>query len=233
MLDLAEWRMRDTLIPYGDFPSLYARYAELSGRDVDIEAIKRHHFAATLDNQLIFGPAVVDPVDETDLMNNMQWSSETNLHATEALGELLDIELPTVEPAEPRRTRHDQTYAHLVRSLQALSLSADDILVGHQLRLCFRMARHLQRVNEIGDDSAEAELDDVARVLGYRPDNWWESDAALERYVLADAATGAHDEELVWLFHRRNLRRHALLGPVGSKMVAHYPTQRFDAVGAG
>jgi hypothetical protein len=34
----------------------------------------------------------------------------------------------------------------------------------------------------------------------------------------------------VWLFHRRNLRRHAQLGPVGSKMVAHYPTQRFDAV---
>jgi aminoglycoside phosphotransferase (APT) family kinase protein len=232
MLDLAEWRMRDTLIPYGDFPSLYARYAELSGRDVDIAAIKRHHFAATLDNQLIFGPAVADPVDETDLMNNMQWSSETNLHATEALGELLDIELPTVEPAAPRHTRHDHTYAHLVRSLQSLSLGADDPLVGHQLRLCFRMARHLQRVNEIGDNCADAELDDVTQVLGYRPDNWWESDAALETFVLADADTGAHDEALVRLFHRRNLRRHALLGPVGSKMVAHYPTQRFDAVAA-
>jgi len=232
MLDLAEWRMRDTLIPYGDFPSLYARYAKLSGRDVDIAAIKRHHFAATLDNQLIFGPAVADPVDETDLMNNMQWSSETNLHATEALGELLDIELPIVEPAAPRHTRHDHTYAHLVRSLQSLSLGADDPLIDHQLRLCFRMARHLQRVNEIGDNCADAELDDVTQVLGYRPDNWWESDAALETFVLADADTGAHDEALVRLFHRRNLRRHALLGPVGSKMVAHYPTQRFDAVAA-
>jgi aminoglycoside phosphotransferase (APT) family kinase protein len=230
MLDLAEWRMRDTLIPYGDFRSLYARYAELTGREVDLEAIKRHHFAATLDNQLIFGPAVSDPVDETDLMNNMQWTSETNLHATEALGELLGIELPTVEPAEPRRTRHDHTYGHLVHSLRALSVGADDDLVGHQLRLCFRMARHLQRLNEIGDDCAEVELDDVARVLGYRPDTWWDSDAALERFVLADAGVGVHDEELVWLFHRRNLRRHAQLGPVGSKMVGHYPTQRFDAV---
>jgi hypothetical protein len=94
------------------------------------------------------------------------------------------------------------------------------------------MARHLQRVNEIGDNCADAELDDVTQVLGYRPDNWWESDAALETFVLADADTGAHDEALVRLFHRRNLRRHALLGPVGSKMVAHYPTQRFDAVAA-
>jgi hypothetical protein len=160
----------------------------------------------------------------------MQWTSETNLHATEALGELLGIELPTVEPAQPRRTRHDHTYGHLVHSLRALSVGADDDLVGHQLRLCFRMARHLQRLNEIGDDCAEAELDDVARVLGYRPDTWWDSDAALERFVLADAGAGVHDEQLVWLFHRRNLRRHAQLGPVGSKMVAHYPTQRFDAV---
>ena len=158
-------------------------------------------------------------------MNNMQWTSETNLHATEALAEMLDIELPTVEPAEPRRTTHDHTYGHLVRSLQALSLGAEDDLVGHQLRLCFRTARHLQRVNEIGEDYAKAELDDVRRVLGFRPDNWWESDAALERFVLADAGTGANDEALVWLFHRRNLRSHAQLGPAGSKMVAHYPTR--------
>jgi hypothetical protein len=233
MLDLAEWRMRDTLIPYGHFPSLYRRYAELSGREFDLEAIQRHHFAATLDNQLIFGPAVADPVDETDLMNNMQWASETNLHATEALAEILGLELPTVDPAEPRRSRHDHTYRHLAHSLQALSLDTDDHLASHQMRLCFRMARHLQRLNEIGDDCADAELDDVRRVLGYRPDNWWDSDVALERFVLADAGTGAHDEALVWLFHRRNLRRHAQLGPVGSKMVAHYPTQRFDAVAAG
>lgn len=228
MLDLAEWRMRDTLIPYGDFPSLYARYTELTGRDVDIEAVKLHHFAATLDNQLIFGPAVADPVDETDLMNNMQWTSETNLHATEALGEFLGLELPTVEPTERRRTRHDTTYGHLVRSLQALSMGVDDHLLSHQLRLCFRMARHLARVNEVGDDDADSELEDLRSVLGYRPDNWWEGDAQLERFVIADAAIGEYDDVLVWVFHRRNLRRHAQLGPPGSKMVAHYPTQRFD-----
>jgi hypothetical protein len=232
MLDLAEWRMRDTLIPYGDFSSLYGRYAELTGHEVDIEAIKRHHFAATLDNQLIFGPAIADPVDDTDLMNNMQWASETNLHATEALGEFMGIELPTVEPPEPRYTRNDYTYQHLVRSLRTLSMGADDDLLSHQLRLCYRMARHLARVNEIGDDCADSELEDVGRVLGYRPENWREADTALERFVIADAATGEHDEALVWLFHRRNLRRHAQLGPVASKMVAHYPTQRFDTTAA-
>jgi hypothetical protein len=230
MLDLALWRMRDTLIPYGDFTTLYRRYEELTGTAVDIEAIKRHHFAGTLENELLFGPAVSDPVDETDLMNNMQWNSETNLHATEALAEELGIDLPEVEAPAPRRTRQATTHAHLVRALRTLSLSEDDEMRGHELRLAFRTARHLARVHEIGDAVEAADLDDLVPVLGFRPDNWAEGDALLERYVLADTTTGEHDEQLVRLFHRRNLRNHLLLGPEGSKMVAHYPTQPFAPV---
>ena len=226
MLDLALWRMRDTLIPYGDFKKLYRRYEELSGKPVDIEAIKRHHFAGTLENQQLFGPAVLDPVPETDLMNNMQWNSETNLHATEALAEFLDIELPSVETPEPRRTRQDNTFRHMANWLRGIE--AEDYLTQYDLRLAFRMARHLQRANEIGDAIVQADLDDLHKVLGRRPASWWEGDAELERFVLADVAEGKHDEQLVWLFHRRNLRNHMQLGPAGSSMVAHYPTQRFD-----
>lgn len=229
MLDLALWRMRDTLIPYGHFPALYERYEQLSGTPVDMEAVERHHFAGTLENELIFGPAVTDPVEETDLMNNMQWNSETNLHATEALAEALCVELPEVETPEPRPTRQAATHAHVIIALRALSLSEDDELRQHQLRLAFRTARHLARVHEIGAAVEDADLDDLVPVLGFRPDSWAEGDALLERYVLADASTGEHDEQLVQLFHRRNLRTHTLLGPPGSKMVAHHPTQRFDA----
>ena len=44
--------------------------------------------------------------------------------------------------------------------------------------------------------------------------------------MLADA--GAHDEELVRLFHRRFLRSKLTLGPLGSAMATHHPIQRFD-----
>jgi aminoglycoside phosphotransferase (APT) family kinase protein len=226
MLDLALWRMRDTLIPFGDFKKLYARYEELSGKPVDFEAIKLHHFGGTLENQMIFGPAVANPIPETDLMNNMQWNSETNLHATEALGEFLQIELPTVETPEPRRTRRDATFAHLTQSLR--NAETDDYLLRYDLRLAFRMARHLARCNEIGDAIVEADLDDLHQVLGKRPENYWEGDKALEQFVLADVKEGKQDEKLLWLFHRRNLRVHMQLGPLGSSMVRHYQTQRFD-----
>jgi aminoglycoside phosphotransferase (APT) family kinase protein len=233
MLDLALWRMRDTVIPFGDFPRLYARYEDLSGTPVDMEAIRRHHFAGTLENELIFGPAVQDPVPETDLMNNMQWNSETNLHAVETLAEFLGVDLPAVELPEPRRTRQANTHGHLVGTLRRLSLSTDDYLLQHDLRLAFRMARHLQRVDEIGAATVEADLDDLHRLLGHRPATWWDGDEELERFVLADATTGRYDAELVRLFYRRNMRVHQQLGPPGSKMVAHYPTQRFDNVPAG
>jgi aminoglycoside phosphotransferase (APT) family kinase protein len=228
MVDLAVWRMRDTLIPFGDFDRLYARYEQLTGTAVDIEAVKRHHFAATLGNEQMFGPSVLDPVDDADLMNNMQWNSETNLHATEALGEFLGIDLPDVEPPEPRTTRQDNTHEHLVRSLRALSLSEDDEFRQHELRLAFRAARHLQRVHQVGDAVVEADLDDLLPVLGHRPVTWQDGDAELERFVLADAATGRYDADLVGLFHRRNARVHLQLGPPRSKMVAHHPTRRFD-----
>jgi len=225
MLDLTVWRMRDTLIPFGDFDKLYGRYEEISGTPVDMDAVKRHHIGATIGNQLMFGSAVVDPVPETDLMNNMQWNSETNLHTTEALAEYLDVELPTVETPQPRHTRQDATFDHLVGSLRRVS--TDDEQLRHELRLAFRTARHLQRTNQIGDAIVAADLDDLAPLLGYRPETWQEGDAALEKFVLADAHTGQHDVALLQLFHKRNLRVHMQLGPEGSSMVAHYPTQPF------
>ena len=224
--DLAVCRMRDAHIPFGDFRRLYARYEELSGREVDLEAAKRQHFAAAMSNEMMFGPSVLDPIPGMDLMIDMQWVNDTNLFATEALGEYLDIELPSIEVPEPRRTRAATTHRHLVDQLRSLEL--EDAFVSNEVRIAFRTARHLARADEIGDAIVEADLDDLHRVLGRRPETFWEGDAELERFVLADAAEGRHDEQLVWLFHRRIQRNLLLLAPLGSRVLAHKPAQRFD-----
>jgi hypothetical protein len=89
-----------------------------------------------------------------DLMNNLQWTSETNLHATEALAEYLQIELPTVDVPATQRRRSDTTYSHLVSELQLLR--AEDPFLTHAVRLAFRTTWHLARVAEIGDAIVEA-----------------------------------------------------------------------------
>lgn len=225
MMDLAAWRQRDTIIGYGDFKALYARYEELTGRPVDLDALMRHHFAFTLSNELAFSAALREPAPDSDLMTNLQWCCETNLFATEALAEIYDLELPTVETPAPRTSRGRVAIDHLVHKLR--SLPVEDEYLQYQLRTMFRMARHVSRADEIGEAVSEADLDDLHRLLGRRPASWLEGEAELERFVLADAREGRHDIALIGLFHKRHLRAQMLLGPAGSAMTRHMKIQSF------
>jgi aminoglycoside phosphotransferase (APT) family kinase protein len=225
MMDLAGWRMRDSIIPFGDFPTLYERYGELVGAPVDLDAIQLHHFAFTLSNQLAFSHALQDPPPGSDFATNLQWCNETNLYATEALAELLALELPRVEPIEARTSKAARAYGHLAASLR--TMETDDEYLRHQLRSSFRLARHVMRFDEIGDAAVAADRDDLHALLGRRPPDWQTGDEQLERLVLADADDGRHDEQLLVLFHRRNLRAQMLNGPAGSAMARHNPIQTF------
>jgi hypothetical protein len=226
MMDLAAFRMRDTVLGFGDMNVLYDQYAKHSGAPVDLAAIMHHHFVFALTNQMVFHAALAEPPATSDYMTNMQWASETNLFALEGLAEIMGIdELDTVDVPAPRDSPVANAHEHLVRSLRTLDLA--DEYERHQLRIAFRLARHLQRFDEIGDACTAADLDDLREFLGRRPSTWQEGDAALEEFVLADA--GAHDEELLQLFHRRYLRYKMLCGPEGSAMARHEPIQKFRA----
>ena len=226
MMDLAAFRMRDTVLGFGDMKLLYDQYAKHAGAPVDLAAIMHHHFVFALTNQLVFHAALAAPPAASDYMTNMQWASETNLFALEGLAEIMGVdELDTVETPEPRDSPVANAHEHLVRSLRTLDLA--DEYERHQLRIAFRLARHLQRYDEIGDACTEADLDDLRQFLGRRPSTWQEGDAALEEFVLADA--GVHDEELLQLFHRRYLRYKLLCGPEGSAMARHEPIQKFGS----
>jgi len=221
LMDLAAFRMRDTVIHYGDMPTLYSWYEEQGGAAVDLDAVMHHHFLFTLTNQLAFHAALAAPVPGSDYMTNMQWASETNLHGLEALAEIHEWDLPELDVPAPRVSPTTNAHAHLVHSLRTLTV--DDEFAQHQLRIAFRLARHLQRFDEIGEECTEADLDDLVPLLGRRPATWEEGDAALEEFVLTD--DGKHDEALVHLFYRRFLRYKMLCGPAGSAMAAHHRCQ--------
>ena len=227
MMDLAGWRMRDSVLGFGDFNEIYKRYEEVTGCPVDLEAIQLHHIAFTFSNALSFSHALKDPPPGSDFTTNLQWCNETNLFATEAIAEYLGVELPTVEPIEPRDSRFAPAFGHLVQILR--SMETDDVPLKYQLRMAFRLSRHLLRIDEIGDAVVEADLDDMEALLGQRPECFHDGEERLERFVLADAATGAHDVALLRLFHRQNLRAQMLNGPAGSAMARHIPLQPFPS----
>ena len=69
------------------------------------------------------------------------------------------------------------------------------------------------------DQVVAADLDDIAKLTGRRPDSWTEGEAGLERFVLAD--DGTNDQNLIRLFHRRLHRARILAGPAGSWITRH------------
>ncbi|MDJ0847145.1 MAG: phosphotransferase family protein [Myxococcota bacterium] len=223
MMDLAGFRMRTSVLGFGDFERLYRRYEEVRGEPVDRAAIQYHHLAFTLSNQLAFHAALADPPQGSDYMTNMQWCAETNIYAVEALAEMKGLALGEVPMPEPRPSPAAAGHAHLVRWLR--HFEAPNEHAQHDVRIAFRLARHLQRSDEIGDEVVAADLDDLAPLLGTRPTSWQEGDAALERFVLGD--DGRHDEALIRLFHRRTHRYRMLLGPEGSAIARHNPIPGF------
>jgi aminoglycoside phosphotransferase (APT) family kinase protein len=225
MMDLAGFRQRDSILHYGDMRRLYDVYERRGGVPVDSDAVQHHHFAFTLSNQLVFHSALAAPTPESDYMTNLQWCCETNLFAVEALAEILGLELAPVTIPAARVSYGSIGFGHLVQQLR--SIAAADEFEQYRLRGAFRLSRHLERVDAIGDACVAADLDDLHALLGRRPETWQEGDAALEAFVLAD--DGAHDEELVALFHRRLWRAHQMLGPAGSAMTRHNPVQPFTA----
>ena len=104
--------------------------------------------------------------------------------------------------------------------------TGDEDRAAAELRTLFRLARHLQRRDEISDAVEQADLDDLELLLGARPHDWRDGEAKLEAFVLADTG-GKHDTELVRLFHKRNLRAQMLLGPANSAMTHHHMIQKF------
>jgi hypothetical protein len=225
MMDLAGWRMRDSIMNFGDFNTIYDRYRQLIGEPVDIDAIEWHHIYFTLSNQLAFTHARVDPPISSDFATNMQWCNETNQYATEALAEYLGIELPTVRMPADEETVAAPAIEHLVQTLSTLRV--EDEYVRYRIRGAFREARHIQRWDQIGRELVSDDLDDLHQLLGTRPETMRDGDRMLEEFVHTNNEHGKFDVELCQLFHKRNRRAQMLNGPAGSAMARHIPIQRF------
>jgi aminoglycoside phosphotransferase (APT) family kinase protein len=218
MMDLGGMWTRNPFIPFGDMGALMRRYQDGSGSPVDIAAVQHHFILWCLSIPLEFHTVLADPVPGSDYMLNLSWVIESNLLALEGIADVLGIELQPVEEPEPTVSGYRPAHHHLTRGLEGLA-ATEEGFNRYQLRMAVRLARHVERVDEIGAAVVAADLDDLHQLLGRRPSTWEDGEAELERYVLADA--GRHDAELVQVFNRRLHRGRMLNGPSGSWITQH------------
>ncbi len=215
--DLGGMWVRSPFVALGDLAPLMRRYEERSGTAVDLQAVHYHYILWALSNQLEFHSVLADPVPGTDYMLNLHWCIETNLMALEGIATAVGVELAEVAEPEPVGSAYGPAHQHLTRSLEGQDLGAG--AQRYHNRMSVRLARHLQRIDEIGAAVVAADLDDTAALVGRRPRSWADGERELEDFVLAD--DGRHDAELVALFHRRLHRARMLNGPAGSWITRH------------
>jgi aminoglycoside phosphotransferase (APT) family kinase protein len=219
MQDLAGLWVRNPFLGFGDVAALVRRYEERSGTAVDLDAVHYHYILWSLSNQLEFHAVLAEPepVPGADYMLNLSWCIETNLMALEGIATVVGVELPDVAEPEPVDSGFGPAHRHLVKALEQADMGEGADRYRH--RRSVRLARHLQRVDELGSSVVAADLDDLAELLGHRPATWTDGERSLEEFVLAD--DGRRDAELVALFHRRLHRARMLNGPAGSWITQH------------
>jgi hypothetical protein len=218
MMDLAALRIRDTLKNLGDLAETGARYEATTGVVIDHDVVDYHTVLYNALSVISVGPPLADPLRGTDWLSYLAWYVNGARWAFEVIAEMRGYELEPVAIPAPRPTHHAPAYRHLVESLRAAGSSG--FLDDYERVGLGRVANHLRRVDEIGPALDAADLDDLARVLGHRPDPA-EADAELVDFV--DHAGPEHEEALVRLLDARAQRMHLSMASPHSLMLRHPP----------
>ena len=194
MMDLAALRIRDTLKSLGDLPALDRA---LRGGDRGDRRPRRRRVPDRALQRAVgrVGRAAAGRCgarDRLDLLPRV-------VRQRRALGVRVDRRDPAathsmpVEIPEPRPTRHAAGLRYLVDGMRAAAARDRD---DYELASLGRIASHLKRVDEIGAQFDADDLDDVAALLGHRPEPV-DADAELVEFI--GHAGPEHEEPLVRL----------------------------------
>ncbi|HZP27452.1 MAG TPA: phosphotransferase [Acidimicrobiia bacterium] len=215
MMDLAALRVRDTIKNIGELSDTAARYEKLTGVAIDHDVVEYHTVLYNAISVLSTGPPLADPLRGTDWLSYLAWYVNGARWAFECIAEIRGYRLAPVAVPEARPSRHAPALRHLVNGLRALSAETDG---DYELAGLGRVANHLKRVDEVGAALDAADLEDLSRVLGYRPDP---TEAEAELLTLVATAGPEREEELVRLLDARMQRMHLAMASPTSLMLRH------------
>ena len=216
MMDLAALRVRDTIKNIGDLSRLGLRYEKVTGIPLDHDVIDYHCVLYNAISVVSVGPPLAVPSPGVDWLSYFAWYLNGARWALEVIADMRGYELEPVAIPAPAPTRHAPAYRHLVEELRT---SRSEIAGTDYRQITLgKLANHLRRVDEVGPALMAADVDDLSRVLGYRPAPD-EAEGALADLVLK--ADPGQEEVLVRLLDARAQRAQLTLASPRSLIVRH------------
>ena len=202
--DLACFRGRHPLEHMGDIPALYRRYADVSGRAVDLRVVG-YHTVNFLQLAAIAAKTYLDPrIRGANWIEGILEYVSCARRALEALAELnglsleYDLELPT-----------PVTRAWEASGLEKMMIDVDQLPISSAFQdwereLLGSIPRFLLNYSRYRDWFEAETIAEIGDLTGERSQDLTEADTALEKVVaLGDPD---RDDALVRLLHRRTLR---------------------------
>jgi hypothetical protein len=209
LADLAALRTRDMAEPLGDLPRAFRHYAEVSGREVDLQAVRYHSARFNLYTPLTTAHLVADPPPGLDYGLYLAWHIAWARASLDAVAETMGIEVPAIQVPAAVATPRSAAARALVGMLLTPGEGGEEAPFRRYERLrALRTAQLLQGAEGLATELDAEERTEAAALLGRPMRNWAATDAALEELVAS--AGPERDAELLHYFHRRIQREQEL-----------------------
>jgi aminoglycoside phosphotransferase (APT) family kinase protein len=202
--DLACFRGRHPIEHMGDLPALYRHYEKALGRPVDFNKIA--YQTIVFMSVGYYAPlfALANRGAGGDWVESAVQVAMIGRRCMEAMAEIVGIKLEPFDLPKPRVTPiEDMAIEKLADEIRRIPTTP--MFEGWQRGIVASIADYLLNQQHYSYWSEQADLDESATILGYRPDNLVEADRALVDFI--KAAGPEHDNALIVLLYRKMMRQ--------------------------
>ncbi|EDZ97964.1 putative aminoglycoside phosphotransferase [Burkholderia sp. H160] len=211
--DLACYRGRHPAENLGDLPTLFRRYAQVTGEPVDKRVVGYHTVQFLAMSGVGVMTALTDKAgDFTEAMFQIAFIMR---RCYEAVAELEGVALEEVMPPEPHRSMYaDVAIERLTADIREIPTS--EYFQPWQREVMTAMPKFLSNYVSFGPWLEREDLNDISELLGRRFDDVKKADDALKAFI--EQAGPEYDAKLIRLIHRQMQRLcHLCAGPGAPK----------------
>lgn len=212
--DLGLMRLREMCYPIGKMPDHIRHYAAATGRPLDVERLQYWTVVGMLQSPMVFWDKTTRP--DPCLPDMALIYSCDPIHTRGLCEALLQIYGMTADkPERPKDMETTRTKLHELMAGQIKEFylpNTEDTYQQFCLRASAALAESLSIGNAIGPQLEEDDIEDMAAVLGSRPNSHREGLFGLEALIKADPEK--HIERLLPALYRMEVRGEWLLEPI-------------------
>ncbi len=217
--DLAALRLRNPTEALGADPDhLVRHYAKITGIEIDEKAFSFHTAAFMLAAAMSLSGPLANPGPKELQFEYLTWDVLCRRAMLWGMAEHMGVKITPSPAVEPTEGRSEIVWQMLEATVARIDAAGS--ILGEADRNSAVKHMEWARGEALAAAAHEAaDLDRAAGILGFRPSNWREADAALEEFV--QAAGPEHDAILFDYFVRQNEDRVAEALPVRERLAPY------------